>query len=115
MIHLYFTKLDKDSEAFTSPMLTNRKRFLVTSYPVHIFFSIDGEILKRWKPKIYGLPTQEDLDNANYDLAYAKYKERFANAGDFNFYFVGNIDESQLVDFAETYIASLPSNQNKEM
>lgn len=116
MIHLYFTKLDKDSEAFSS-YVNKQKAFLgnILSNP-NISFSIAlGKFLNEGNPRYTGLPTEEDFDNANYDLAYAKYKERFANAGDFNFYFVGNIDESQLVDFAETYIASLPSNQNKEM
>ncbi|WP_299522006.1 pitrilysin family protein, partial [Winogradskyella sp.] len=47
--------------------------------------------------------------------AYEKYKERFANAGDFHFYFVGNVDEEKIADYAETYIASLPSSDENEM
>ena len=115
MIHLYFTKLDKDPEAFSS-YVNKQKAFLgnILSNP-NISFSIAlGKFLNEGNPRYTGLPTQEDLDNANYDLAYAKFQERFANAGDFNFYFVGNIDEAQLVDFAETYIASLPGNNTKE-
>ena len=50
----------------------------------------------------------------DYNLAYEKYKERFADAGDFNFYFVGNIDEEKLVDYCETYLASLPGKGSNE-
>lgn len=111
MIHLYFTKLDKDDEAFAS-FISKQKAFLgnILSNP-NISFSIAlGKFLNEGNPRYTGFPDEEALDNANYDLAYKKFKERFANAGDFNFYFVGNIDEKQLQEFAETYIASLPGN-----
>src|SRR5699024_522576 len=39
-----------------------------------------------------------------------KYKERFADADGFHFYFVGNIDENQLKKYSELYLASLPSS-----
>ncbi|OZV67624.1 M16 family metallopeptidase [Winogradskyella aurantia] len=116
MIHLYFTKLDKDPEAFAS-YISKQKAFLgnILSNP-NISFSIAlGKFLNEGNPRYTGFPTEEDFDKANYDLAYQKYKERFANAGDFNFYFVGNIDEEMLIDLAETYIASLPGNSTKEM
>jgi zinc protease len=116
MVHLYFTKLDKDEEAFAS-YVSKQKAFLgnILSNP-NISFSIAlGEFLNEGNPRYFGFPKPEDFDNANYDLAYEKFKERFANAGDFNFYFVGNIDEAQLKDLAETYIASLPGSATKEM
>ncbi|MBO3116643.1 insulinase family protein [Winogradskyella sp. DF17] len=116
MVHLYFTKLDKDEEAFAS-YISKQKAFLgnILSNP-NISFSIAlGEFLNEGNPRYFGFPKPEDFDNANYDLAYEKFKERFANAGDFNFYFVGNIDEAQLKDLAETYIASLPGSATKEM
>jgi zinc protease len=116
MIHLYFTKLDKDPEAFAS-YISKQKAFLgnILSNP-NISFSIAlGKFLNEGNPRYTGFPTEEDFDKANYDLAYQKYRERFANAGDFNFYFVGNINEEKLIDLAETYIASLPGNSTKEM
>lgn len=115
MIHLYFTKLDKDPEAFAS-YISKQKAFLgnILSNP-NVSFSIAlGKYLNEGNPRYTGFPTEEALDNANYDLAYAKFKERFANAGDFNFYFVGNIDEDKLASYAETYIASLPGSTDKE-
>ena len=116
MIHLYFTKLDKDPEAFAS-YISKQKAFLgnILSNP-NISFSIAlGKFSNEGNPRYTGFPTEEDLDKANYDLAYEKYKERFANAGDFNFYFVGNVDEDKIAEYAETYIASLPGNTEREM
>ncbi|WP_298899928.1 pitrilysin family protein [uncultured Psychroserpens sp.] len=115
MVHLYFTKLDKDPEAFAS-FISKQKAFLgnILSNP-NVSFSIAlGEFLNEGNPRYTGFPTPERLDKANYDLAYEKYKERFANAGDFNFYFVGNIDESKIAELAETYIASLPGTSERE-
>jgi zinc protease len=37
------------------------------------------------------------------------YRERFANAGDFTFVFVGSLDEAKLKPLVEKWIASLPS------
>ena len=115
MIHLYFTDLNKNDEAFAS-FVSKQKAFLgnIASNPNISFQLAVGKFLNEGNPRYSGLPTPEDLDNANYDLAYQKYKERFANAGDFNFYFVGNIDEAKLKEYAETYIASLPGNSEKE-
>ena len=116
MIHLYFTKLDKDKEAFQS-YVNKQKAFLgnIKSNP-NFYFSIEyGKFLSEGNPRYTGFPTNEDLDEANYDLAYQKYQERFANAGDFNFYFVGNVDDAKMKAYAETYLASLPGNGEKEM
>ncbi|GGI57175.1 M16 family metallopeptidase [Winogradskyella haliclonae] len=115
MIHLYFTKLDKDDEAFAS-YVSKQKAFLgnIGSNPNISFQLAVGKFLNEGNPRYTGLPSPEDLDKANYALAYEKYKERFANAGDFNFYFVGNIDDNKIGELAETYIASLPGNDTRE-
>jgi len=79
------------------------------------FFSIEmGKFMFGKSPRYTGFPTPEAYDAADYDLAYTKYKERFADAGDFKFYFVGNVDEAKLKAYAEKYLASLPSKNSKE-
>lgn len=115
MIHLYFTKLDKDDDAFAS-FVSKQKAFLgnIASNPNIAFQLAVGKFTNEGNPRYSGLPSPEDLDNANYALAHKKYKERFANAGDFHFYFVGNIDNNQIGELAATYIASLPSSDERE-
>jgi zinc protease len=56
----------------------------------------------------------EKLDKVNPDRSFEIYKDRFADAGDFTFFFVGNIDEKTFKPMVETYIASLPTTGRKE-
>ncbi|WP_460218818.1 M16 family metallopeptidase [Psychroserpens sp. MEBiC05023] len=115
MVHLYFTALNKDDKAFNS-FKEKQKSFLgnMMSNPQTYFSVKMGEFMYGDNPRYLGFPTPEKMDAADYDLAYKKYKERFADAGDFHFYFVGNIDEKKLVDYASTYLASLPGLNSKE-
>jgi zinc protease len=48
------------------------------------------------------------------EKAFAFYKDRFADASDFTFLFVGNVDTVALKPLVETYLASLPSLGRKE-
>jgi len=56
----------------------------------------------------------ELLDEVNLVRAYTIYKERFADASDFTFIFVGNIKPDSLKPLVEKYLASLPSTKRKE-
>ncbi len=115
LTHLYFTSLNKDDKAFNS-FIAKQKAFLgnVLSNP-SIYFQIEmGKFMNQGNPRYVGFPTPEALDKADYNLAYEKYKERFANAGDFKFYFVGNFDEEKLKEYAQLYLAGLPSSDVRE-
>lgn len=116
LVHLYFTSLNKDEEAFQS-YIAKRKGFLgpLLSKPT-IYFSVElGKYIYGDSPRYVGFPTPELLDQANYDLAYKKYQKRFANAGDFKFYFVGDIPVDEFKNYVELYLASLPSSSDEEM
>ncbi|MFD2434214.1 M16 family metallopeptidase [Mesonia maritima] len=115
LTHLYFTDLNKDEEAYES-FVNKQKAFLgnMLANP-QVYFQIEmGEFMYGDSPRYMGFPTPEKMDAADYDLAYKKYQERFEDAGDFHFYFVGNIDEAKLKDYAETYLASLPGKNSDE-
>ena len=56
----------------------------------------------------------ENLAEADYAAIKRIYSERFATAGDFDFYFTGNFDVDSLRAFTETYIASLPAQKKRE-
>lgn len=115
LTHLYFTALNKDEKAFKS-FVNKQKAFLgnLMSNPQFYFQNEINKFTNEGNPRYTGFPTPEAMDAADYDLAYQKYQERFADAGDFHFYFVGNIDEQKIVEFAETYLASLPSKSSSE-
>ncbi|MBT8211351.1 MAG: insulinase family protein, partial [Eudoraea sp.] len=115
MVHLYFTSLNKDTEAFNS-FITKQKSFLgnLMANPQFFFQDQIGKIKNEGNSRYTGFPTVEKMDAADYDLAYQKYQERFADAGDFHFYFVGNVDEEKLKTYATTYLASLPGKNSNE-
>ena len=116
MVHLYFTDVNKDDEAYQS-FVTKQKSFLgnLMANPNFFFQDKVGTRRNEGNPRYTGFPSPEKYDAADYDLAYTKFKERFADAGDFHFYFVGNVDEKQIAAYAKKYLASLPglnSNEN---
>lgn len=114
-VHLYFTALNKDKKAFNS-FINKQKSFLgnILANPNFYFQKEMSDFMNEGNARYSGFPSSEKYDAADYDLAYKKYQERFANAGDFNFYFVGNVDEKKLTELAAKYIANLPSTNTKE-
>ncbi len=115
LINLNFTKLNKDKDAFTS-FVAKQKGFLgnLLANPRYFFSNEFRKYQNEGNERFTGFPTPEEYDKTDYDLAYKIYKKRFENAADFNFFFVGNFDESKLKEFTKQYIASLPANGNKE-
>ena len=115
MIHLYFTDLNKDEEAYNS-FATKQKNFLgnLMSNPNFYFQNELSKFRNEGNPRFVGFPTPEKFDEMDYNLAYEKYQERFSDASDFTFYFVGNIDEAKVKELSAKYIASLPSNNSAE-
>ncbi len=58
--------------------------------------------------------TMGDLKKMSQDRSLTIYKERFANAGQFQFTFVGNFNKDSLKPLVEKYVASLPSTGHFE-
>ncbi len=115
LIHLNFTTINKNEESFKS-YITKQKSMYgnILSNPQYYFINELGRFQNSKNPRYTGFPTSEAFDKTDYSLAYTKFKERFANAADFNFYFVGAIDETKIKELAKQYIASLPSNDKRE-
>jgi len=115
LIHLNFTQLNKDKDAFQS-FVAKQKGFLgnLLANPQYFFMDAFGKFQNKEDERYTGFPTSEAFDKTNYDKAYEIYQQRFANAADFNFFFVGNFDEAKLRDYAQQYLASLPASSVKE-
>src|SRR5205823_3505046 len=58
--------------------------------------------------------TIDRLNEIQLDKAFDVYKDRFADAGDFIFTFVGNFKVDSIKPYIEKYIASLPSTGRQE-
>jgi zinc protease len=58
--------------------------------------------------------TSEMFDQMNLEKSLTFYRDRFADASDFTFIFVGNLDLQTLKPLVETYLGGLPSRRRKE-
>jgi zinc protease len=116
MVHAYFTDLNLDKDAYEGYKQKQSAFFKnLTSQPGVYFQKEFYSYLMKDNPRFGGIfPDDEAWKIADYELAYNKFKERFANAGDFEFYFVGNIDDKIMEDYSAKYLASLPSTGNKD-
>ncbi|WP_415328756.1 M16 family metallopeptidase [Chryseobacterium sp. MMS23-Vi53] len=112
LMYAYFTGLNYNPDAFNayktkqSAMLDN-----LLSNPQFYFSSEHAKFMNQKNPRFIGIiPMEKDWANTDYKKAYDIYKEKFANAGNFQFYFVGNIDEATFKNEVLQYIGSLPTS-----
>lgn len=115
LIHLYFTVPRKDKDAFESYKTRQKQIYANVAADPQYFFA--GELQKVMTQNNFRggqLPTPADFDKINLDRALSFYKERFANAGDFTFVFVGSFQDEAIRPLLEKYIGSLPFKPIKE-
>ena len=114
LTYLSFTAPRKDEEAFAS--FKTRLKAQLENAEANPLASINDSISKLmygYHPRYLTLKP-ELIDQIDYDKVLAMYKDRFADAGDFNFYFVGNIDLEQAKPLIAQYLGSLPATGRKE-
>ncbi len=115
LVHLYFTAPRKDKDAFESFKTRQKQLFANLAANPQIYFSAEFQkMMTQNHPRAGGLPKSEDFDKINLDRSIQIYKERFANAGDFTFLFVGSFEEENIRPLLEKYIGSLPGTAQKE-
>jgi len=115
LTHLYFTAPRMDKEAFGSYVSKNKMLFgNLMSNPQFYYSDKLSSILSQDNPRGGGFPKSEDLDKIDFQRAYDIYKERFADASDFTFVFVGNFDVESITPLLETYLGSLPTVDRKD-
>lgn len=113
LTYLTFTSPRKDDAAFES--FKNRNKAQLHNYelnPMSAFSDTLNVALYDHHPRAIDLKA-DMIDQIDYDRVIEIYKERFANAADFTFLFVGNVDSAAITKIAE-YIGSLPANPKKE-
>jgi len=115
LIHLYFTAPRKDADAFESFKTRQKQLYANLSADPQIYFSVEFQkLMTQNHPRGGGIPKPENFDKINPGRSMQIYKERFANAGDFTFLFVGAFTEETIKPLLEKYIGSLPSRPQKE-
>jgi zinc protease len=78
------------------------------SQPGFVFQEALTDALTQGHPRAK-VPTVEEIEAIQLDKVLAFYKDRFADASDFTFVFVGTVDPATLKPLVEKYLASLPS------
>lgn len=71
-------------------------------------------VLNNHSPRV-SIITPEYFDRMNLEKAYTIVNDRFKDASDFNFVFVGNVDVEKMKPLIEKYIGSIPDIQRNEM
>ncbi|MDA9554936.1 insulinase family protein [Pelobium sp.] len=114
LTNLYFTMPRKDEKVLKTQLeemktvLSNR-----LTQPNAVYQDTATAVLNSYKKRAQQIKLDE-LDQINLDKAIAFYKERFANAGDFTFTFVGNFKVDEIKPLLATYLASLPTTGTPE-
>ena len=98
-------------DAITTEIIGHRLRaatdemwatLIKTAYSLHERVLTPSLHFTRPNPRIdfasspFFVPTAETVDKWNLDKSLAFYKDRFADASDFTFYFVGSFDEATI-------------------
>ncbi len=115
LVHLYFSAPRKDPDAFSS--YVNKNKMLMQNLmasPQFYYSDKVSRILAQDNPRGGYFPTVEEMESIDFDRAFEIYKERFANAGDFTFFFVGNFDIEKIKPMLELYLGSLPGSVSAE-
>ncbi len=112
--YLYFTNPREDKDGFASYM-ARENSFIqnMALSPEGVLRDSNQAVVSNHHFRRRPL-TADLLKEINESDIMSLYKERFSNAGNFTFFFVGNFKPEDLKPMIETYIGGLPSNGKKE-
>ena len=111
LVYLKLTNVTKDEQAFNAMMkqyeqaLKHKDLSPESVFGDSITVSLYNHALR------YAPLSVNTLKGVNYDRILQIWKERYANPGQFVYYFVGNYDEATLRPLIEKYIGSLPKGK----
>ena len=114
LTYLHFTAPRKDLEAYNSNI--QRSKANMKNAELQPTTALQDTIAKVvYNNHIRALRTKpEDLDKINYDRIIEIYKERFADADDFEFFIVGDCDADTIAPLLAKYLGALPTKKGSE-
>ncbi|HXI01329.1 MAG TPA: insulinase family protein [Sphingobacteriaceae bacterium] len=109
LVYLYFTQPRKDAAIYKG-FITQQKGSLANreNDPNSVFSDTLSAVLGNYNVRRTG-PSLQKVEQINLDRAYDIYKDRFADASDFTFTFVGNFQPQQIKPLLEQYLGGLPA------
>lgn len=114
LTYLHFTAPRKDLEAYNSAI--QRSKANMKNAELQPTTALKDTIAKVvYDNNIRAMRTKpEDLDRINYDRIIELYKERFADANDFEFFIVGDCDADTIAPLLAKYLGALPTKKGSE-
>src|SRR4030042_2160311 len=114
LIYLYMTAPRQDSIAFKSFQM-RMKGYIENrgADPENAFYDTIMVTISQYHPRHKPWAT-EMLDQMDLNVTYDFYRDRFADAEDFTFIFVGNFTPDKIKPFVTTYLGGLPITKRKE-
>ncbi|MFT5265221.1 MAG: zinc protease [Polaribacter sp.] len=111
LVYLYFHEPRKDGDALQSYVTKQKAVYKnLLSQPDYYFYDKVSKIQYGNHPR-RAFPTAENLESIDLEKMYNFYKDRFADASDFTFTFVGNFEVDTIKSMLATYLGNLPSNR----
>lgn len=114
LVYLSFTAPRMDADAFKS--YQNRTKAALVNAEANPMVAFSDSLMVgiyNNHPRAIRLKA-EMIDQIDYQKVMDMYKDRFKDASDFTFMFVGNVDVDAMKPLIEEYIASLPAINRKE-
>ena len=116
LLYLYYDAPRFDEDAFKAIISETKNQLkFIKSDPTYIFIDTLVKTITQNDPRKIAVPDEEFINSASYRQAIDVYKDRFSNAGNLVFTFVGNINKDSILPLIEKYIGSLPTNNKKDM
>lgn len=115
LLHLHFIAIRPDEGAFSS--MTSRMSLLYANLlnNPEIFFQLNiPKVLYDNDPRRDATRIFTEIGNIDFDRAIEIYEDRFADASDFTFVFVGNFDPEEIQPLLATYLGGLPTTDREE-
>lgn len=112
LIYMQFTSPRMDNEAFNA-LIERKKRELNDNNPMSKFKNATQQIAYEGVDRMLPLK-QEELLMTDYQQIFNWRNDRYSDASDFTFIFVGNIHPDSCEELIKKYLASLPSKSRKE-
>ena len=113
-IYLQFTAPRFDAQAFEIIKQNLATNLIAKEKQVTSAFQDSLTLASTGHSKRSVLFDQKLIDNVTLEGASKVYRERISNANDFTFVFVGDFQESELLDLATKYLGSIPSTTKTE-
>jgi len=114
LIYLRFTQPRADKNTFDVQISQFRAQLANQSANPDFSFAKELMAARYQNHPRRQMPSVEMLDKWNLEKSMAFYKDRFADASDFTFVFVGSFDLPTIKPLIEKYLGSLPSIKRKE-